>query len=228
MCDTPQAFCSLLKHLCWDHWRRQPFCIQDSSSLAAGTGRTRGRISSRERQSCGASSMGASGFSLTQIHCPSQGKTTTSRPTALQSTGRTHCRCQTVGREKHRREMLLIFLLHSHEMQCRSCTKRFVSVGFSCACYNLIRRKLNLSCSHYKHRQHKCVNPSLTFLFLPSEMPEVWPVNPMCNSLLHSMMNNGSRLYLPQMKIMLFWNPFTASWTPNPLGAIYFSCHKSM
>ena len=143
-------------------------------------------------------------FSYTQLCYPSLAEATSPSPTTLLATGKALCGCQTIKREKHGREMLLISLLRSHQMLYRYCTRSFPSVGFTCTCYNLIRRKLDLSCSHHKHRQHKCINLPLKLLFLPSEMLEDCPVNPMCNSLLHSMMNNGSRLYLPQMKMMLF------------------------
>jgi len=167
-------------------------------------------------------------YSRTLLRYPRQGEATLLSPATLLSDGRAHGRCQTAGGEKHGWEMLPVTLLHSHQMLYRYYTNSFPSVGFACTCYNLIRRKLDFFCSHHKQRQHKHINLSLKFLFLPSEMPEDCPVNPMRNSLLHSMMNNGSSLHLPQMKIMPFWNPFTASWTPNPLGATHFSCHKSM
>ena len=162
-------------------------------------------------------------FSWTQLRYQSQGEATSPSPVTLLSDGRAHGRCQTIRREKHGWEMLTISLLHSHQMLYRYYTNSFPSVGFACTCYNLIRRKLDFFCSHHKQKQHKHINLSLKFLFLLSEMPEDCPVNPMGNSLLHSMMNNGSSLYLPQMKFMPFWNPFTASRTPNPLGAVYIS-----
>lgn len=139
-------------------------------------------------------------FSWTQLRY--QGEATSLSPVTLLSDSRAHGGCQTIKGEKHGWEMLPISLLHSHQMLYRYYTNSFPSVGFACTCYSLIRRKLGFFCSHHKQRQYKHINLSLKFLFLLSEMPEDCPVNPVCNSLLHSMMNNVSSLYLPQMKIM--------------------------